>query len=368
MLILKIFIVALTIALSSSLPFHHEVSDFLLSQSPKEAFKAWHTIYNKPYDLNTEFAVDKYKNFRLTFEHIIEVNSQNKTYKLGLNEYSDLSDTEFQSMLLTYKPNESDDIDERTNIPQGVEETNPVYNFDRLASHVDLMDKLKGSDEVSWEHLFDRKANQGACGSCYIFSAVGVVEGFYTKKYGEYVEFSKQLILDCVGKKDGCKGGKESQILTFMVKHGNVFETDFPYKQRKGTCRYWDYNCNQRVTSKVKLLGYEYCKGKNSQKCTDTWFEEKIKNGPISVSLDSSNKDFKSFRSGVFDFTGTECKDTNHAVIMVGLHKDYLIMRNSWNGWGDEKGHGKIKRLYDQQGTCLIFTEGYQPTEVIKLR
>lgn len=50
--------------------------------------------------------------------------------------------------------------------------------------------------------------DQGLCGSCWAFSAVGVLES-WAKTRGETVNLSEQQLVDCSGKygNKGCKGG-----------------------------------------------------------------------------------------------------------------------------------------------------------------
>jgi C1A family cysteine protease len=53
--------------------------------------------------------------------------------------------------------------------------------------------------------------NQGNCGSCWAFSAVGALEGAYKIKTGSLTSFSEQQLVDCArGIKYpdfGCSGG-----------------------------------------------------------------------------------------------------------------------------------------------------------------
>lgn len=49
--------------------------------------------------------------------------------------------------------------------------------------------------------------DQGQCGSCYIFSAVGSLEGVWKRRTGDLWSMSEQQVLDCNTYDDGCNGG-----------------------------------------------------------------------------------------------------------------------------------------------------------------
>ena len=54
-------------------------------------------------------------------------------------------------------------------------------------------------DSVDWVKAgFDGPVkDQGSCGACYAFSAIGALEGAYLAKTGELLSFSEQQLIDC---------------------------------------------------------------------------------------------------------------------------------------------------------------------------
>jgi len=60
--------------------------------------------------------------------------------------------------------------------------------------------------------------DQGACGSCWSFSVVDVLESHYALvNNGTLVDLSEQQLVDCVYDRDGCEGG------TFFLEIFNFF-------------------------------------------------------------------------------------------------------------------------------------------------
>jgi C1A family cysteine protease len=65
--------------------------------------------------------------------------------------------------------------------------------------------------------------NQGSCGSCWTFSAVGAMESHWNiKGKGKNLLFSEQQIVDCAHPYggQGCNGGLPSIAFEYIKDHG----------------------------------------------------------------------------------------------------------------------------------------------------
>lgn len=114
-----------------------------------------------------------------------EHNSRNDvTYTLGINKFADYTPEEFKK-LLGYKPSNND--------------TKERYLFETNTATVDWREK----------GAVNPVKDQGRCGSCWAFSAVGAIEGHHAIATGQLLSLSEQQVVDCAGSfgNEGCDGG-----------------------------------------------------------------------------------------------------------------------------------------------------------------
>ena len=191
--------------------------------------------------------------------------------------------------------------------------------------------------------------NQGSCGSCWAFSAIGNLEGQNKIVNGKLVSLSEQELVDCDKVDQGCSGGLMENAFDELIKLGGIeTEAAYPYKGRGGSCQF------DGKKELVKLLSFTKLTSTDEEVIKETLF----KTGPLAVALNATPLQF--YFGGIFHPWKITCnpKGLNHGVLLVGYGeengKKYWKVKNSWGkAWG-EKGYFRIFR---GDGTCGINTD-----------
>ena len=138
------------------------------------AFNLWKTSNNKSYTTPTEESY-RLSQFQTSYLQIQAHNSSPEfTYTLGLNKFASTHPSEFSSLLATSPP--------KTLSQPPTPKTLPLDSIDPI------------NDSKDWVSLgaVTNIKDQGNCGSCWAFSAVGTVEGFNFLTTGKLKSFSEQ--------------------------------------------------------------------------------------------------------------------------------------------------------------------------------
>ncbi|GAA47434.1 cathepsin F [Clonorchis sinensis] len=173
--------------------------------------------------------------------------------------------------------------------------------------------------------------NQGPCGSCWAFSAVGNIEGQWFLKSGELLHLSVQQVLDCDHVDHGCNGGYPPQVYRQVNQMGGLqLDADYSYKAAVGKCH----------TDRSKFRAYVNSSVILSQ--NEQFQANKLKTiGPLASTLNARTLQF--YRKGIMHPTPSACNpgQLNHAVLTVGYGTEqgmpYWIVKNSWSrGFGEQ--------------------------------
>jgi hypothetical protein len=216
--------------------------------------------------------------------------------------------------------------------------------------------------EFSWKNydgvdLTTPAKNQGQCGSCWIFAAMGAIESVINIREGFKdidIDLSEQYLLSCKPAAGSCSGGRSASPFSFIINtsevnnslNGVIFEECLPYEADDSI------PCSQKtdnwLDTLVPLSGFgEVWFGPNNADAVDVMKSQIYQNGPI-YSLMTVDDSFRYFgglfhrSTDYFPYKSLNVDYLNHAVLIVGWKDDsairnggYWICKNSWDTtWG----------------------------------
>jgi len=267
-------------------------------------------------------------------------NDTSKTYKKGVNYFSDLTRQEFRQHLGLAPPTGG----------KGFFGDTPITKYKALSAR-------QAPTSVDWRSkgAVTPVKDQGQCGSCWAFSTTGAIEGAYAIKHNKLISLSEEFLVDCDTSNSGCNGGWPAGSMDFIQSYPGIpTETTYPYKAgsgNAGTCN----NPSGNSLSGVTVTGQSNNDGSESTLQTMVANE-----GPVSVCVDAGDGcDWSSYESGIFNEPGC-FQVTDHAVLAVGYSAgSYWIIKNQWGtSWGES---GYIRLAFGSD-MCGVADYGYIPT------
>ena len=307
---------------------------FCLEKSEKYAFLQFQRFlnkYNKKYNTVEEYLL-RYDVFKKNLNKF----RQNKaSYKMGINQFTDLTPTEFRKRYLNLDMKLLNKI-----------------NYKKVS-----VNSNGAPDSWNWidQGVLGPIKDQGYCGSCWAFSTMGNIEALNTMKTKEYVALSEQQLVDCDTEVDmGCDGGLMEYAFQYLIDNGCMSQEDYPYVGYDDTCKY----DKDKVVVRIK-----------DWKMLETQDEGEIKeflydNGPLAIAINADP--FQYYTEGIIDEDEWSCdpEGLNHGVVLVGYGSengvDFWIIRNSWGDYWGEQGYCRVAR---GKGTCGVNT--YVTTAVL---
>jgi cathepsin L len=184
-----------------------------------------------------------------------------------------------------------------------------------------------GSASCSYESRMPAIRNQGGCGSCWAFTAMGAYEGTYRLRFNAVIDTSEQHIVSCAGA-GSCAGGWWDPVFTWMLGTKVRTEAQTPYTASNGVC-------TPAPAGTYKAAAWGFVTVKAEVPTVAQLKSALVTHGPLAVAVRVTPA-FQAYTAGVFNQNDTGW--INHGVVIVGWDdsKGAWRIRNSWGtGWGD---------------------------------
>ncbi|XP_010898099.1 cathepsin O [Esox lucius] len=279
-------------------------------------FKSFRELFNRTYKLPSDYYRSKsyFKNSIKRHAYLNSFSATPNCAKYGINQFSDLSVKEFRELYLTASV--------ATTLPYSGLKTGG------LPAKFDWRDK----------GAVGPVQNQQACGGCWAFSVVGIIESAKARSVQPWEPLSVQQVIDCSYKNQGCNGGITTRALGWLnqTKLKLVKQSEYPFKAQTGICHFFPQS-HDGVSVK-DFAAYNFSgREKAMMGRLVAW-------GPLAVTVDALS--WQDYLGGIIQH---HCSyhHANHAVIVIGYDATgevpYWIVQNSWGtSWGNE-GYAYIK-------------------------
>lgn len=190
---------------------------------------------------------------------------------------------------------------------------------------------------IDWSNDDSPVKNQGQCGSCWAFSAIGLIENLCAEN-----DLSEQALVSCIPDND-CGGGWHGFALEYINNEGTPDEACFPYEANNGNCS--DKCSDPAVLAKIQTYDkYGRWGEPSSQTVND--LKALLQTGPALVTMDvPTDASFDNYNGGIYNYNGGAIPAGNgHSILLVGYDdtQQYFKVKNSWGtNWG-EGGYFRI--------------------------
>lgn len=288
--------------------------------------------YGKSYN-----SVDEYEFRKALFDNaqkfIDEENAKGHSYTLAMNEFGDWTDEEYNRML-GFKG------ESHSKHPE-----NPLNSVE---------DNKKTIDWQA-EGVVSEVKNQGSCGSCWAFSAVGALEAAHAiHGDGEVQQYAEQQLVDCDKACNGCNGGEMYDAFAYYESVGACHEKNYPYVA-------YDQCCDAELCDDDSSPISSHELHLNN---SPAFIRKQLVYGPHSLGVAAGNDAFRYYSSGELDDPNACGDRLDHGVLLVG----YIAERKAWkvkNSWGPKWGEAGYIYIKDvpssKSGVCGVNLEISRP-------
>ena len=196
---------------------------------------------------------------------------------------------------------------------------------------------LEKTTSLYWTSYDTPVRNQGSCGSCWAFAAIGLLENIANQAGLGQQDLSEQVVVSCVP--SNCNGGWPKKAFNYVKDNGIIPENCFPYTHTNNVCG----NECSNPSDIFKITNYEPSLWGTNPTVAD--LKTALQQGPLTVTF-KVYSGFNSYNGGIYNYQSGNYSG-NHAVLLVGYNdnQQYFKVKNSWGAnWGE---NGYFRIAYD---------------------
>ncbi|WIA34990.1 hypothetical protein OEZ86_013270 [Tetradesmus obliquus] len=273
-------------------------------------------------------------------------------FRLALNRFADWLPEEYAGLMTAKRSSSRSEAVKSLSL--GEVSAPPGITKRHLPRHVDW--RGTGAD--------GQVKDQATCGSCWAFSAAGAMQGAWHAATGQSLSLSEQQLVDCSWEygNNGCQGGEMEPAIQYVADAGGAAaEEDYQYRGQNMFCG--SNATRPNFTPVAAFKGFAHVKKRDELALM--WAV--ARHGPVAVSLDASQPDFKFYSEGVYSAPQclTKKGELDHAVLVVGYGEErrgrkvvpYWLIKNSWSKYWGEDGYIRMLRTPGDGNDCGITSD-----------
>jgi KDEL-tailed cysteine endopeptidase len=289
------------------------------------AFHEWVSFNGKAYATDVEYSYRK-TIFETNVHTIMQHNSGNHSWTMGMNKFTDLTADEFASQF-------AHKYTVREQVPY-------------------TRKNLRVPEGIDWRTYgaVTPVKNQFSYDGGWAFAATGAIEGAWAISNGTLLSLSEQQLIDC-SPAESNQGYIDSAFQYVIDAKGITTETTYPYTGAgPGNCTMIG------IPTAATLTKYAHVPSNSEDALLAAVAQQ-----PIAVAIDAGNPAFQFYSSGII--TGDCGSDLDHTVLIIGYGSEEWVVKNSWGvDWGDN-GYVRISRgnTYGPTGQCGILAAPSYP-------